>query len=460
MRILLIMHDCRSPYNVLPYGIAYIGAVLGQLGHTVTLFDMASGHYTDNELAVFLENEEAFDFIGVGFQAAYYHTVEPVCSAVKQICPDTPLVLGGNAPSASPEHCLNAFNADYILAGETEHTLGDFVRFLAGECSPEDVPGLYWREEGVIRHTQKAPVPGDLDKIPFPAWELFDMQSYTFPRRVPGVNGIVRALGMLTTRGCPYACKFCYRMEPGFRVRSAENCIEELRILSERYRVDHIGFHDELFMVSKQRTIELCEAFIDSGIRFTWTCNGRYNIADREQLKIMREAGCIQISYGLESGDQAILDEMDKRITVEQILDVSAMTKQEGILVSAPSMFGLPHETEDSLEKTVDIVIRSTSWHDKRTIRPMQPYPGTHYFDHCIEKGLLKDAGDFFSRYFSSENWTVNLTDVPDDRFNIALLKANTRLLEEFHRQNCDAEIEMFRSVYFDQDADGFVPMR
>ncbi|GAI33802.1 unnamed protein product, partial [marine sediment metagenome] len=123
----------------------------------------------------------------------------------------------------------------------------------------------------------------------------------------------------------------------------------------------------------------------------------------------MKKAGCLEISYGLESGDQKILDEMDKRITVEQILEIAAITKEEGILVTVPSMFGLPGETEESLQKTVEAIIATTSWHDRRTIRPMQPYPGCPYWHQCIKQGLLKDEEDFFSRYISSEKWTVNM---------------------------------------------------
>ena len=99
----------------------------------------------------------------------------------------------------------------------------------------------------------------------------------------------------------------------------------------------------------------------------------------------MKKAGCVLVAYGLESGDQRILDEMDKKIKVEQIFEISAITKEEGMLVAFPSMFGLPGENEDSLKKTVNAIVAATSWHDKRTIRPMQPYPGSYYWDYCLD---------------------------------------------------------------------------
>jgi len=224
--------------------------------------------------------------------------------------------------------------------------------------------------------------------------------------------------------------------------------------------VRFIAFHDDLFMLNKQRTLAFCEAINRSGLRFNWLCNGRFNIADREQLRAMKQAGCVEISYGLESGDQKILDEMDKRITVEQMLEVAAMTREEGMLVAVPAMFGLPGETAESLKKTVDAIIATTSWHHKRTIRPMQPYPGCPYWHECLRRGLLKDEDDFYTRYFSSEKWTVNLTDVPDAEFDRHLYDANARLLEEFYGRQLRKDLDMFENVYFNSSTDGFVPMR
>ena len=460
MKILLVMHECNSPYSVFPYGIGYLGAVLRNAGHSVTIFDQATGHYSDNELYSYIQSEGPFDFIGLGFQAAYFPIVKTACEAIKKACGNTPLVLGGSAPSASPGYLLKKLDADYVMIGECENSVLGLVEHLAGNMEPENVPGLCWKQKGEFRQTLKDSAPADLDAIPFPAWDLFDMKSYTAHRRVPGVNGLARVLGMLTTRGCPYTCKFCFRLEPGYRIRSIENCIDELKILVERFGVNHIGFHDDLFMVNKKRTLEFCEAIHRNGLRFTWGCNGRFNIADREQLRAMREAGCTQISYGLESGDQKVLDEMDKRITVEQILEISAITKEEGILVSVPSMFGLPGETGDSLRKTVDAIIAATSWHDKRTIRPMQPYPGSYYFDYCVERGLLNDEGDFYARYFSSENLVANLTELSDSEFNQALYDANERLLAEHYEHAYEADIAMFNKIYFEGDPSAFIPMR
>ena len=175
---------------------------------------------------------------------------------------------------------------------------------------------------------------------------------------------------------------------------------------------------------------------------------------------MMKKAGCVIVSYGLESGDQKILDEMDKKITVEQILEVSSITKEENILVSVPSMFGLPGEDKQSIQKTVDTIVKATSWHDKRTLRPMQPYPGSYYYDYCINKGLLKNEDDFYSRFFSSEKWTVNLTNIPDREIDQCIYEANKYLLNKYYENLLENDLKMFQQVYFANNSKNFVPMR
>ena len=460
MKILLIAHRCDPPYSVFPYGIGYITAALEKAGHKVTIFDQSDSRCTNKELYLFLKDEKPFDFVGLGFQAAYFHIVEEVARTIKDACPEVPFLLGGSAPSASPEYLLDKFNADYVLSGEADETIVSFTRALAGEIAFDDVAGLCWRQDGEIKVTSRQEPPRNLDEIEFPAWDNFDMKAYTFPHRQAGVDGFVKAMGVMTSRGCPYTCKFCYRLEKGCRWRTVENCLEEIRVLMDRYDVNFIVFHDDLFMLNKRRVLEFCQGIEKSGLRFNWSCNGRFNIADREQIRAMKKAGCVEISYGLESGDQKILDEMDKRITVEQILEVAAMTKEEGVLVAVPSMFGLPGESCESLAKTVDAIISATSWHDKRTVRPMQPYPGCPYWFECIEQGLLKDEDDFYSRYFSSEKWTVNMSDVADSEFDTLLYEANKKLLAEHYKHKLQENIQMFEDVYFQSNAKSFVPMR
>ena len=126
MKVLLVMHECNSPFNVFPYGIGYVAGALKSAGHSVTIFDQATGHYSNDELYSFIETSEPFDFIGVGFQSAYFPIVKPTCEAIRKACGNTPFVLGGSAPSASPDYLLEKLDADYVIVGECEDSILKF----------------------------------------------------------------------------------------------------------------------------------------------------------------------------------------------------------------------------------------------------------------------------------------------------------------------------------------------
>ncbi len=462
MRILFVVHETNSPFSVFPFGVSYMAGVLTRRGHQVEVFDQAITHASDDAVVNYILNNDDIDCVGLGFQAAYYRIAKKTSAALVSVCKnrDIPFVLGGSAPSASPAYFLRSFGADYVMVGECDETIVKFAAMIDGDLSPSLVPGLCWNDEGHVRLNPRVEAPADLDALPAPAYELFDMKAYTYPRRIPGVHGLARPMGVLTTRGCPYACKFCFRLEKSYRLRSVGDCIDEIRHLIDEYGINYVGFQDDLFMASKARTIEFCDAILREGLKFSWICNGRFNIADSEQLLMMKRAGCVTVAYGLESGDQKILDEMDKRITVDQIIEVASLTREAGLICQVPAMCGLPGETRESVDMTVDVIMKSTSWHDRRTLRPMQPYPGSPYFTYCVDNGYLDGEDDFYSRYISSEKWTVNLTDMSDDEFDDALYHANEKLLRAHYDHAFAADLETFKQIYFKGDVSSFIPMR
>ena len=138
--------------------------------------------------------------------------------------------------------------------------------------------------------------------------------------RLPHIENNERAFPVLSGRGCPFRCNFCYRMDEGFRARSPESIIEEIQILKKDYRISYIDFADELLMVSPERIVMLCEALIKANPGIKWFCNGRLNYAKPEILKIMKRAGCVFINYGIESMDDHMLKVMNKKLTTDQII--------------------------------------------------------------------------------------------------------------------------------------------
>jgi radical SAM superfamily enzyme YgiQ (UPF0313 family) len=228
----------------------------------------------------------------------------------------------------------------------------------------------------------------DLDSLPFPAYHLFPMEHY---RPALGLYRRLPAVGMITSRGCPYECTFCATQGQWgrrTRLRSAENIVEEIRMLQTDFGIREVFFYDDTFTVSKERVQNICEQLLKGGIDLSWTCMSRVNTIDMELLRLMKRAGCHHILYGIESGDNTILDNIKKRIDLEQAYSAVAMTQKAGIAARASFMFGNQGETEETMQRTLDYAIKLDP--DFAFFNVATPYPGTAMYDWALENGYLK----------------------------------------------------------------------
>jgi len=259
---------------------------------------------------------------------------------------------------------------------------------------------------------------------------------------------------MLSGRGCTFKCNFCYRLDKGFRPRSTESIIEEIKLLKENYRITYIAFSDELLMSSIGRTIELCEAFIKNNLDIKWDCNGRLNYAKPHVLQLMKKAGCVFINYGIEAFDDQILKNMNKGLTTKQIVKGIEATLKVGISPGFNIIFGNIGEDRTTLQKGVEFLLKYDDGAQLRTIRPVTGYPGTDLFRYAIENGLLKDAEDFYeNKHINSDLVAVNYTDMTDDEFHLALLEANETLLTNYHNKKLNSLLQQTRNLYINKDA-------
>jgi radical SAM superfamily enzyme YgiQ (UPF0313 family) len=247
-----------------------------------------------------------------------------------------------------------------------------------------------------------------------------------------------RYMVMVTSRGCPYRCNFCFHTNK-FRFRSPERVAQEVALLQERYRITFIQFYDDLFMSSKERCLSLCDAFAKNNLKFRYRINGRVNIVDDEQLLALKSTGCEAIGYGIESGDQQVLDYMHKKTTIRQIHQAVESTKRHGIHVTTPMIFGQPIENLESLNASKELLMALIDGHESspRDIRRLTPYPGTDIYKWAVKKGRIKNEEDFFRRFQGAFQFSFNLTNLSDEIFEASLKDANDeiRLVWEKKRQ-------------------------
>ena len=258
-------------------------------------------------------------------------------------------------------------------------------------------------------------------------------------------------------------CNFCYRQEEGHRIRPIQDVVAEMAFLHERYHVTDLNFYDELFMITEKQVAAFCEGLIrakdnnEIPKELTWQVTGRFNIITRNVALLLKEAGCRSVLFGLESGDPQALDNMNKKITIEQMKSGVSYARDAGLQVQLPCMFGNIGETKESIIKTVELLLELAP-NEYRTLRPVTPYPGSPLYEYAIQKKLLANHEDFFQRSKNPDLLTVNFTSMTDREFYEALFEANEILVKEYYRRKSQSDIESFHSLYFKDDDSSFEP--
>jgi len=455
MRILLVVYDNDTYMSYFPIGTAYIAAVIRQKGYEVEIYNQDVWHYPNEHLTKYLK-ENHFDVVGVKVIGGYwqYRQLLATSKAINAV-PNRPVfILGGQGPSPEPEYFLEISGADIVCIGESEISLPNLLSALGSGRSLSSVRGIVYKDDGKYIHTQRENVIKDIDSIPMPAWDLFPMTHYSL-FRFTGEKPNERTFPVLTGRGCLYKCNFCYRIETGYRGRSAGAIIEEIKKLKKDYRISFFAFADELFMSTPDRTRELCEEIISSGINIKFFCNGRLNIAHIDLLQLMKRAGCVFINYGIESLDDNVLEIMNKQLTVNQIVGGIENTIAAGIHPGFNIIFGNIGETKEILMKGVDFLLKYNTYSQLRTIRPVTPYPGSPLYYYAIKEGLLEGPKDFYERkHINEELLAVNFTEMTDEEFHNALAEANEILIRDYYKAKCADTLEEMRKLYLKQNND------
>lgn len=453
MRILLVVYDNDSYIHWFPQGLGYIAAALVNAGHYVEIYNQDVNHYPDEHLTEFLD-KNTFDIVGVGIIAGYYQyrKLLAISDAINRSIQRPFYVIGGHGPSPEPEFFLKKTGADVAIIGEGEITVLELIETLGNGRRLDRVKGIAFREGDQFTINEKRPLIEDVDSISFPAWNLFPIHYYRL-LRMPHSKVSDFIMPILSGRGCPFNCTFCYRMDKGFRPRSNESIIEEIEILKKDYGITYLAFSDELLMSSVERTISLCEDFIRNRLNVKWDCNGRLNYAKPEVLKLMKMAGCVFINYGIEAMDDTVLKNMKKALTTKQIHRGIEATLDAGISPGFNIIFGNIGDSKETIMKGVDFLLKYDDGAQMRTIRPVTPYPGSPLYYDAIEKGLLKDCEDFYEKkHINSDLVSVNFTELSNQEFHECLLNANKRLINNYFSQKLSATLKQTEDLYLGND--------
>ena len=457
-KVLFVVYDNGSYDNIFPMGFGAIGGVLKRDGHEISTWCQDIHHYKDDDLRIFLDKNK-FDVVILSVIAGYYQyqKMKSLSKAINNSKnrPNFKYIMGGYGPSPEPEFFIKKSGADVVCMGEGEITVSKLVSAFENNEPLTGVPGVAWLENNKLKQTPRAPLVQDLDSLPLPPYELFPMEIYRL-QRMPNTKSTDFVIPLMSARGCSFECTLCYRMDTGYRMRTPKALLDEIEMLHKDYGATYISFQDDLLMSSVAHTEAVCKEFLKRNLPVVWNCNGRLNYCSEELLQLMKDAGCVFINYGIESMDQTVLNNMKKGLRPEMIIQGIEDTLKVGISPGLNFIFGNKGDNKETIKKTVDFLIKYDDFAQKRTIRPVTPYPGSPLYFDAIKMGLLdkeNPAEDFYERkHLNSDLICCNFTELSDDEYYECLRWANNKLMENYYNKQRETTLKQIDYLYKEKD--------
>jgi radical SAM superfamily enzyme YgiQ (UPF0313 family) len=372
-----------QPYP--PLGTLYAAALIRQNGYNVSLFDTMFATSPDEAITELEKHDPGFFVIyDDGFNYLTKMCLTNMREAAFEMCKlarerGCKVIVCSSDSTDRYEKYLRE-GADFVIIGEGEHTLLELADSLQRKSEDySEIAGLAYMENDKAVKTPSRPVLRDLDSLPFPAWDLVDIEPY---RQTWLKHAGYFSLNMGTTRGCPFKCNWCAKPIYGNRYnsRSPQNVVEELKMLKDLFNIDHIWFCDDIFGLKPGWVMEFAKLVKEEGIKIRFKIQSRADLLQEEELvRALAKAGCENAWIGAESGSQKILDAMDKGITIEQIHRATQLMKQEGIKPSFFIQFGYPGEVMEDIEKTIRMINELLPF--EIGISVSYPLPGTVFYE-------------------------------------------------------------------------------
>lgn len=391
MKVALVNPPSRQSFEIQsvlglsapPLGLAYIGAMLERDGYDVTIIDAPISCESQFSVIKKLQSMEP-DVIGITSTTPNIGDAVSLITKIKQKMPESVTVLGGCHITFLPEVTMDACPAiDVGVIGEGEDTMLELVRSIESGKQLDRIDGIAFRKEGKIRRTNPRRLIENLDRLPFPARHLLPMDKYTALGEKTPIGNVI------TSRGCPFRCIFCASSRlygNTFRARSAENVLEEVGELVDKYRVKFIEFVDDTFTINKRRSFRLAELLRKLDI--FWAFGSRVDTVSTELLQAFRRAGAIMFYMGIESASERVLRFLKKGITLEQIRSAISSARKARLETTGSFIIGTPCERREEAVESIKFAISSGI--DYAQFTAMTPYPGTEVYEIAKTNRLLE----------------------------------------------------------------------
>ncbi|MCB1153750.1 B12-binding domain-containing radical SAM protein [bacterium] len=377
-------------------GLGYLAACLQQADYGVQLYDLARRHMTFKQMVRQLA-ETRPKYIGLSISTPNYHNSSKIAQMLRSLPYRPTIILGGPHVSVYPRAALTEFDGDYVLKKESEYSLIELLNTLEDGGDPSGVNGIAFKPNGEIIETEDAPIPRDLDELPWPAWNLIQPQVYPpIPHQLFVKN--LPVAPVLTSRGCPFNCNFCastYLFGAKIRRRDLKDVVDEMFYLVDNFGIKEIHIEDDNPTLVKKHIYGLCDELLSRDRPLSWKFpNGiMVKTADEELLRKMRKAGCYQISLGIETVNEET--EIGKDVPIGRLKDITKIAKEIGMQTNGLFVVGLPNETDNMIKRTIEQARQFGL--DFAHFGAYVPLPGSSWGEEAI-----KDRSDFAQINFFS----------------------------------------------------------
>lgn len=371
-------------------GLADLGGYLRDKNYTIKIIDSNIETPAVESFKSYFEKEyvqrySSIRIIGFTTLTCNIKKAYKVAEICKEYYPNAMIVFGGVHATFVADEVINNKFVDVVVVGEGEIT---FHEIVAGR-NLEQINGIIFKQQIEGKYKTIANQPRerikDLDSLPLPAYDLLPILKY---RPTKGSYKKLPAMSMMTSRGCPGKCTYCSKTLGNRLVfKSAERIFTEIKYLIKNYKIKQILFYDDTFTVYKKNVMKLCDLLIKNKTDISWTCFARVDFVDFEMLKKMKEAGCHQIMYGVESIDETVLRNINKKINLNQVISASSWTKKAGIECRLAFMVGNPGDNDEIIKNNIRFLKKINP--DFLIVNITTPFPGTAMFNWAKERNLL-----------------------------------------------------------------------
>jgi len=417
-----------------PLGIGYIGAYLLECGHDVKILDNNQQCLSKEEIIDYLKDYMP-DAVGIGAMVNSYNQVQQLARLIKETI-NVPIVLGGAMATYCSKSVLENMDIDVCVLGEGEEIAGELFEKWPNYENIEGISYLNNLGEFIendpkvfLKTRSEYPYPGydtllDIEKYlraNLTSWEtpfFHDKYMKEYRKKIsPGT----RIASMVTGMGCPYKCTFCTNSTHFMktRVRSAEDVAKEVLYLKDKYKVEGVHFVDDLLILQKKRTLELCDSLGKTGVKWAGQSVGRAT-SDEEVVKVLSESGCVGFGLGVESGSDKMLEAMMKGSRTKNYEAALKNALKYGLGIRTQMLYGSPGESRETLQETIDW-FKSSNFPPRRYNR-LVPMPGSSLYDQCVSQGIITNEHDFLNYVsllwgYASKEFVFNITTMTDDEY-------------------------------------------